>query len=161
MLAAWSEQLELLAAVAADERCARPLLAARALTPGRNCARADRAHAATSTCDDGGATWCGCWPRIGACELLPDDRAPVSRRCGPRPSGTVEAAVHLGQPADEAQQESHRAGAEEAPRPRLSTLQCEVDESLIGGAVIRAGDLVIDGSCRGRLRATGKRPSRH
>ena len=30
-------------------------------------------------------------------------------------------------------------------------LQADVDKSLIGGAVIRAGDLVIDGSIRGRL----------
>ncbi len=32
-------------------------------------------------------------------------------------------------------------------------LSVEVDETLIGGAIIRAGDLVIDGSLRGRLRA--------
>ena len=31
------------------------------------------------------------------------------------------------------------------------TLECAVDESLIGGVVIRAGDLVIDASLRGRL----------
>jgi F-type H+-transporting ATPase subunit delta len=30
-------------------------------------------------------------------------------------------------------------------------LECAVDESLIGGAIIRAGDLVIDGSVRGQL----------
>lgn len=30
-------------------------------------------------------------------------------------------------------------------------LDCEVDESLIGGAVIQADDMVIDGSLRGRL----------
>ncbi|MGB5210307.1 MAG: F0F1 ATP synthase subunit delta [Gammaproteobacteria bacterium] len=30
-------------------------------------------------------------------------------------------------------------------------LHCEIDESLLGGAVVRAGDLVIDGSLRGRL----------
>jgi len=30
-------------------------------------------------------------------------------------------------------------------------LQCDIDASLIGGAVIRAGDLVIDGSLMGRL----------
>jgi len=30
-------------------------------------------------------------------------------------------------------------------------LQTEIDESLIGGAVIRAGDIVIDGSLRARL----------
>ncbi|MDM3870790.1 F0F1 ATP synthase subunit delta [Porticoccus sp. W117] len=31
------------------------------------------------------------------------------------------------------------------------TLQVEVDKSLLGGAVIRAGDTVLDGSVRGRL----------
>jgi F-type H+-transporting ATPase subunit delta len=30
-------------------------------------------------------------------------------------------------------------------------LQLETDPSLIGGAIIRAGDTVIDGSVRGRL----------
>lgn len=34
---------------------------------------------------------------------------------------------------------------------RTIHLHCETDESLIGGAVIRANDLVIDGSLRGRL----------
>jgi F-type H+-transporting ATPase subunit delta len=32
-------------------------------------------------------------------------------------------------------------------------LRCDVDASLIGGAVIRSGDLVIDGSLRARLEA--------
>jgi len=36
-------------------------------------------------------------------------------------------------------------------------LHVEVDESLIGGAVIRAGDKVIDGSVRGRLEQLGRR----
>ncbi len=31
------------------------------------------------------------------------------------------------------------------------TIESEVDESLIGGAIVRAGDLVIDGSIRGKL----------
>lgn len=30
-------------------------------------------------------------------------------------------------------------------------LQCDIDASLLGGAIIRAGDLVIDGSLKGRL----------
>lgn len=34
---------------------------------------------------------------------------------------------------------------------RKVSLQCEVDESLLGGAMIRAGDMVIDGSIRGKL----------
>ena len=36
-------------------------------------------------------------------------------------------------------------------------MHVEVDESLIGGAVIRAGDKVIDGSVRGRLEQLGRR----
>lgn len=35
-------------------------------------------------------------------------------------------------------------------------LDVDVDESLIGGAVIRAGDQVIDGSVRGRLEQLGR-----
>lgn len=31
------------------------------------------------------------------------------------------------------------------------SLQCKVDESLLGGAMIRAGNMVIDGSIRGKL----------
>lgn len=34
---------------------------------------------------------------------------------------------------------------------RKIELHCEVDESLLGGALIRAGDMVIDGSIRGKL----------
>lgn len=34
---------------------------------------------------------------------------------------------------------------------RKVTLECAVDESLLGGAIIRAGDMVIDGSIRGKL----------
>jgi len=34
---------------------------------------------------------------------------------------------------------------------RTVRLHCEVDPSLIGGAVLRSGDLVIDGSLRTRL----------
>ncbi|AKS40534.1 F0F1 ATP synthase subunit delta [Wenzhouxiangella marina] len=39
-------------------------------------------------------------------------------------------------------------------------LQVDVDESLIGGAVIRAGDQVIDGSVRGRLEQLGRQLAR-
>ena len=43
---------------------------------------------------------------------------------------------------------------------REVVLNCSVDETLLGGAVIRAGDLVIDGSARGKLSqlATALRP---
>ena len=34
---------------------------------------------------------------------------------------------------------------------RKVKLNCSVDEALLGGVIIRAGDLVIDDSARGRL----------
>jgi F-type H+-transporting ATPase subunit delta len=34
-------------------------------------------------------------------------------------------------------------------------MQMQIDESLIGGAIVRAGDLVIDGSLKGRLERLG------
>ena len=50
--------------------------------------------------------------------------------------------------------EAQRGTIVEAMEKRLGTkvtLDCAVDDSLIGGVVIRAGDLVIDASLRGRL----------
>jgi len=38
---------------------------------------------------------------------------------------------------------------------RQVTLEITIDKSLLGGAVIRAGDLVIDGSVRGKLNKLG------
>ena len=50
--------------------------------------------------------------------------------------------------------DEHRARLTNSLRERRGRdvrLQEKVDESLFGGAIIRAGDLVIDGSLRGRL----------
>ncbi len=50
-----------------------------------------------------------------------------------------------------AKQKKSIAAALKARLDREVELECTVDESLIGGAIIRAGDLVIDGSARGHL----------
>ena len=50
--------------------------------------------------------------------------------------------------------DAYRASIIEVMEKRLGTkvtLDCAVDRSLIGGVVIRAGDLVIDASLKGRL----------
>lgn len=50
--------------------------------------------------------------------------------------------------------ETQKAQIAESLHKRLGReveLSCSVDASLLGGAVIRAGDLVIDGSARGKL----------
>jgi F-type H+-transporting ATPase subunit delta len=48
-------------------------------------------------------------------------------------------------------QQQKLAGALERKLKCTVRLHCETDPALIGGAVLRAGDLVIDGSVRARL----------
>lgn len=65
--------------------------------------------------------------------------------------GTVEAEVISAQPLNDEQ----KSTIAEALKKRLGRdvqLNCSVDEELVGGAVIRAGDLVIDGSAVEHLR---------
>ena len=68
--------------------------------------------------------------------------------------GSVQAELVSAFPASEAQQ----ADVVASLRKRLGrevTLTCSTDSSLLGGAIIRAGDLVIDGSVRGKLERLG------
>lgn len=64
--------------------------------------------------------------------------------------GTIEATVISAKPLTDAQQKNI-AGALKARFKREVTLTLETDESILGGAIIRAGDTVIDGSIRGKL----------
>jgi F-type H+-transporting ATPase subunit delta len=64
--------------------------------------------------------------------------------------GVVDVTVTSAAPLDEAQ----RKTLSEALAKKLKRdvrLHCDTDAKLIGGAVLRAGDLVIDGSLRSRL----------
>lgn len=68
--------------------------------------------------------------------------------------GAVQAELVSAFPASDAQQAEVIASL----RKRLGrevTLTCSTDKSLLGGAIIRAGDLVIDGSVRGKLERLG------
>ena len=64
--------------------------------------------------------------------------------------GAIKAELITAFPATEA----HKATILEALKKRFNrdvVLECRTDESLVGGAIIRAGDTVIDGSVRGKL----------
>lgn len=64
--------------------------------------------------------------------------------------GVIDVVVTSAAPLEDAQ----RGKLTEALERRLKRsvrLQCATDPALIGGAVLRAGDLVIDGSLRGKL----------
>jgi len=64
--------------------------------------------------------------------------------------GVVDVTVTSAAPLDDSQR-GKLAAALERRLGRSVRLQCATDPALIGGAVLRAGDLVIDGSLRGRL----------
>lgn len=51
----------------------------------------------------------------------------------------------------DAEQQQKLSDALSAKLERKVNMQVSLDKSLLGGAVIRAGDTVIDGSIRGRL----------
>lgn len=64
--------------------------------------------------------------------------------------GAVQAELVTALPASDEQ----KATVLEALKKRFECeveLECSTDDSLVGGAIIRAGDLVIDGSVRGKL----------
>lgn len=63
---------------------------------------------------------------------------------------TLEAEVHTAVELS-ADQQQRLAAALGKRLDRKVTLACRVDPTLLGGAMIRAGDLVIDGSALGRL----------
>lgn len=65
--------------------------------------------------------------------------------------GTIDVTVTSAVPLNEAQR-SELAAALEHRLKRTVRLQCVTDAKLIGGAVLRAGDWVIDGSLLARLR---------
>ena len=64
--------------------------------------------------------------------------------------GVVDVTVTSAAPLDDSQR-GNLTAALERRLGRSVRLQCATDPTLIGGAVLRAGDLVIDGSLRGRL----------
>ena len=68
--------------------------------------------------------------------------------------GIVDVTVTSAAPLDDSQR-GKLTTALERRLGRSVRLQCATDPALIGGAVLRAGDLVIDGSLRGRLERIG------
>jgi len=64
--------------------------------------------------------------------------------------GVADVTVTSAAPLDASQQRKLAAALKKRLK-RTVRLHCEIDPALIGGAVLRSGDLVIDGSLRTRL----------
>jgi F-type H+-transporting ATPase subunit delta len=62
----------------------------------------------------------------------------------------VDVEISSAVPLSDGQRETYAASLRQK-LGKTVRLHCGIDETLLGGAVIRAGDLVIDGSLRGRL----------
>ncbi|HUT40631.1 MAG TPA: F0F1 ATP synthase subunit delta [Gammaproteobacteria bacterium] len=150
VLREWSDRLALLSAIAAD-----PAMRVVIDNP-----RLTEKQLADLIVDIGGDRLdekCANFVRVLADNrrlgLLPDIAAlfEIERR---KAEGRVQAELTTAYPASEAQQ----AQIIESLRKRLGReveLTCKTDAALLGGAVIRAGDLVIDGSVRGKLQRLG------
>ncbi|QKT03604.1 F0F1 ATP synthase subunit delta [Ectothiorhodospiraceae bacterium 2226] len=145
-LARWSEMLQWAAQVAADAQMA-------ALIKSPHVSREDLVQIILDVCgdnlDEQGRNLIRTLAANGRLELLPDIAA-LFEMLRADAEGTVEAEVVSALPVSDAQQ-AIIADALAKRLGRKVALRCRTDEALLGGAIIRAGDLVIDGSARGHL----------
>lgn len=145
-LAAWSEQLGVLAAIVRDVQV-QAILASPRLSP------AQQQELMLDICgeqlDEGGRNFVALLAENRRLIALPDV-AQQYEELRAAEEGTLQARLISAKPVDDALCDTLAEALGRRLRRKV-TLQPEVDESLLGGAVIRAGDLVIDGSVRGRL----------
>ena len=145
-LGEWAEMLELLAAIARD-----PTMSGLIANP-----KVDRSRLVELVIDvcgdrlsDTGRNFVRVVGHYGRFALLPDISERFAEERAAREGRNqvqVTSAFELSEP--------QRATIVDAMEKRLGTrvtLDCSIDDALIGGVVIRAGDLVIDASLRGRL----------
>src|SRR5262249_13450035 len=87
--------------------------------------------------------------RRGRIEQLPRVAAEF-RRLDDQRQGIVHATATTALPLNDTEVRALTARLEQMTGGRIA-LQTDVDESLLGGIIVRVGDRLIDGSVRGRL----------
>lgn len=142
----WSEQLALLAQVSSDQRV-HELLDNPALT------RAQRADVLLKICPDTLKPAVQNLVRLLAdnnrLAALPDIQQQFEILKAEH-DGSLEATVVSAQELPAEQQRKIAAALQKRLNKKID-LKCEIDAALIGGAIIKAGDLVIDGSIAKRV----------
>lgn len=145
-LASWSEQLEMLATVVRDQEMSL-LLGSPRLTQDQ------KADLIIDICGDGldkdGKNFVRMLVQNRRIGLMPEI-ADQYRKRRAEIERTVEATLVTAQSIDDAQRDQIRDALAKSLDRNVS-LDTEVDESLIGGAIVKADDTVIDGSVRGKL----------
>ena len=145
-LSEWSETLGLMGAIANNEQV-RKLLA----TP--KMAKQSGAEAFVQLCDnklnDQAKNLVSMLAENDRLSLLPE-MSVIYETLKDEAEGSVEAKVTTAKKLTQAEEKSI-ADALKNRLGRNVKLKVSVDEALLGGAIIHAGDLVIDGSIQGRL----------
>ena len=145
-LGPWSEALQTFAAVVGDPRVAA-LLGNPHVTPQELAALVT--EIAAPKLDEQGRNFVGTLADNRRLALLPEISARFEELKS-EAEGVVDVTVTSAAPLDDSQR-AKLAAALERRLGRSVRLQCATDRELIGGAVLRAGDLMIDGSLRARL----------
>ncbi|HTY49037.1 MAG TPA: F0F1 ATP synthase subunit delta [Steroidobacteraceae bacterium] len=145
-LAAWSAALATAAQVVRDQRV-HALLGDPHVTPEQLASLvADLAGPALS---GHGRNFVATLARNGRLAFLPEIAA-LFDELRDDAEGVADVTVTSAVPLDAGQQQALSSALSRRLK-RSIRLHCRLDPQLIGGAVLRAGDLVIDGSLRGRL----------
>jgi F-type H+-transporting ATPase subunit delta len=143
--AAWSQLLMTAAAAVADERVAKLLTSPRVAPADLAGMIAEIAGAA----DDQARNFLGTLAANRRLALLPEISA-MFETLRAEVENVADVQVTSAVPLDDAQ----RHKLIEALKKRLKRdvrLHVDIDSTLLGGAIVRSGDLVIDGSLRSRL----------
>jgi len=145
-LSGWDDQLQLLGAVAADP-------ALTGLTNDPRVSASQLSGLIIEVCGDrlsaGGKNLVKLLVRNDRVSAMADIAAAYSTRKA-EAEKVIEAEMITATPVDEEQRKQF-SDALQTKLGRSVNLDFEVDEELIGGAVIRAGDWVVDGSVKAQL----------
>lgn len=144
--AGWSKQLAVLAAVAADEQ-ARRLLQHPRVTPEQR--EALFIDVAGTVVDDGGRNFIRLLSEYNRLIILPQIYQEYQRLLAIKEQ-KIAAQVCTAQPLSDEQLSELTTALKQRFQCAVE-LEEHVDPSLLGGALIQVGDLVIDGTLRGRL----------
>ena len=143
-LADWSGRLATMAAIVSNEQ-----MQAVIADPSTSTARAAELIGSIASADEAGKNLLGVLAANDRLTLLPEIAAQYEVLKA-EAEGVLEAIIVSAQAMSDAQKGELMA-ALKAKFGRDVEATVEVDESLIGGAVITVGDQVIDGSVKGRL----------
>jgi len=145
-LGPWSQALRTAAAVVSDSRV-EELVGNPRVTPAELAALVS--DTAGPQLDEEGRNFVRALADNRRLSLLPEISTLFDELKG-EAEGVVDVTVTSAAPLDDSQR-GKLAAALERRLGRSVRLQCATDPALIGGAVLRAGDMVIDGSLRGKL----------